>query len=48
MADLGEGPGGAGPPLFSGKKKEIAEGTKAAGASKTPHPSLAQGLDTPL
>ena len=49
MADLGEGPGGSGPPLFWVKKEEITEGKMADRASKSrPGPPLAQGLDPPL
>ena len=50
MADLGEGPRGAGfpplPPLFWVKKEEMTEGRKAGMVSKIePDPSLAQSLD---
>ena len=54
MADLGKRPGGPNPlrpSLFwvKKKKKRIAEGRKAGGASdKKPGPPLAQSLDPPL
>ena len=50
MADLGEWPGGPGPPLIWVKKEEMTEGKMADRASKSrpPPPSLAQGLDPPL
>ena len=50
VADLGEGPGGPGPPpLFWVKKEEMTEGKMADRASKSrPDPPLAQGLDPPL
>ena len=50
VADLGEGPGGLGPPfLFWVKKEEMTEGKKASRARKSrPGPPLAQGLDPPL
>ena len=49
MVDLGEGPGGGGPPLFCVKKEEMTEGKMADRASKSrPGPPLAQGLDPPL
>ena len=53
MADLGEGPGEARPPLILGKKKkEMTERKMAAMARKSrpppPPPPLAQGLDPPM
>ena len=49
VADLGEVPGGPGPPLFWVKKEEMTEGKMADRASKSrPGPPLAQGLDPPL
>ena len=53
MADVRDGPGGPAPlppPYFGWKKKKrIAEGRKAGGASdKKPGPPLAQSLDPPL
>jgi len=53
VADLGEGPGGAGPPLLWVRKEETTEGRKAGRASKTkppppPFSPLTQGLDPPL
>ena len=49
VADLGEGPGGPGPPLFWVKKEEMTEGKMADRASKSrPPPPLCsreQGLD---
>ena len=53
VADLGEGPGGPGPPpLFWVKKEGMTERKMAAMTSKSrppPPPSpLAQGLDPPL
>ena len=35
VADLGEGPGGAGSPLILGKKNEMTEGKKGSRASKS-------------
>ena len=35
VADLGEGPGGPGPPLFWVKKEEMTEGKMAGRASKS-------------
>ena len=54
VADLGEGPGGAGgPPLFWVEKEDMTEERKAVWARKVkplrpPPPSLAQSLDPPL
>ena len=50
MADLGEGPGGPGPPLLWVKKEEMTEGIKASRASKSRLKSSFHGLqaDKPL
>ena len=49
MADLGEGPGGPGSPLFWAKKEEMTEGKGPAGQENQDRPPpLAQGLDPPL
>ena len=54
VADLGERPGGPGPPLFWVKKEEMTEGRKPTGQVKQdrrpppPPPLLAQSLDPPL
>ena len=50
VADLGEGPGGAGPPLFWTKKEEMTEGKngRQGQVSQDRPPPLAQGLDPPL